>query len=112
MYAFGMVVYEVITGSVLMDPTPIGFGRGSWEFAERFWDENRRQCPSARAALERSERVAKTSTIVDPGPTIRKPGRGPPRLENSCRNLCEKKFSPAAGLQRSGREFWTARQWL
>jgi len=57
MYAFGMVVYEVITGarpygqrmlteipaltvhglrpSRPEDPTPIGFGQGTWEFVRR-----------------------------------------------------------------------------
>jgi len=114
MYAFGIVVYEVITGArpygqrklmeipVLTvhgfrpsrpeDPMPIGFGQGTWEFAERCWDENRTQRPLARAALEHFERVAKTSTIVDPGPTIRirgLAGGAPSRLENSSRNLCE-----------------------
>jgi len=113
MYAFGMVVYEVITGArpygqrKLMeipaltihglkpsrpeDPMPIGFGQGTWEFAERCWDGNRTQRPLARAALEHFERVAKSSTIVDPGPTIRiqPTGGAPSRRENSSRNLCE-----------------------
>jgi serine/threonine protein kinase len=114
MYAFGMVVYEVITGArpygqrklmeipVLTvqglrpsrpeDPMPTGFGQGTWEFAERCWNENQTQRPSARAALGHFTRVAETSTVVDPGPTIRihEPAAEPPsRLENSSRNLCE-----------------------
>ena len=114
MYAFGMVVYEVIAGTRpygkrrLMEipmltgrglrpsrpdgPMPTGFRRGTWEFAERCWDENRTQRPSATAALEHFEKVAKTSTVVDPGPTIRihEPAdEAPSRLENSSRGLCE-----------------------
>ena len=112
MYAFGMVIYEVITGArpygkrklvelrLLTtqglrpckpeDPMPIGFGQGTWEFAERCWEENRTKRPSAREALDHFERVARTSTVVGPGLTIREPvGEVPPRPENSSRNLCE-----------------------
>ena len=92
MYAFGMVIYEVVTGTrplgqrrttelLLLnargvrpnrpeDPAAVGFGQGTWEFAERCWDGNRERRPTAREALEHFERVAKTSTVVDPGPTI------------------------------------------
>ena len=93
MYAFGMVVYEVIMGVssnwmhklveipplVIQgsrpyrpeDPTPIGFGQGTWEFAERCWDENQTQRPSAGAALEHFERVARTSTAIqEPGASL------------------------------------------
>ena len=82
-YAFGMVVYQVIAGAhpwkVLRltiqgsrpsrpeAPAPVGFDQGTWEFAERCWDENPTQRPSARAALGHFERVARTSTVVDPG---------------------------------------------
>ena len=93
MYAFGIVVYEVITGTrpygkrKLMeipsltvqglrpskpeDPMPAGFGQGTWEFAERCWDEDQTERPSARAALEHFERVARTSTVVGAGLAIR-----------------------------------------
>jgi len=86
MHAFGMVVYEVIMGVSSRrvrrlleipalniqgsrpyrpkDPTPVGFGQGTWEFAERCWDENQTQRPSAGAALEHFERVARTSTTI------------------------------------------------
>ena len=92
MYAFGMMVYEVITGvepyrlrkvwEIPMltiqgsrpprpdAPVPAGFGQGTWEFTERCWDGNPTQRPSARATLDHFERVARTSTVVDPGPTI------------------------------------------
>ena len=93
MYAFGMVVYEVIAGvqpyklrkvwEIPMltiqgsrppkpqAPVPAGFGQGTWEFAERCWDKNPALRPSARAALDHFERVARLSTVVDPGPSIR-----------------------------------------
>ena len=93
MYALGMVVYEVIAGAqpyrlckpweIMMltiqgsrppkpeAPVPVGFDQGTWEFAERCWDENPMQRPSARAALEHFEHVARTSTVVDPGCAIR-----------------------------------------
>ena len=92
MYAFGMVVYEAITGAhpfgrrrveelFLLttrgirpnkpeDPIAIGFGEGTWEFAERCWDRDWGRRPTAREALEHFKRVAKTSTVVDPGSTI------------------------------------------
>jgi hypothetical protein len=92
MYAFGITVYEVITGArpfgrhraeelpILTargirpnkpeDPMAIGFGGGTWEFAERCWDGNWEHRPTAKEALEHFKRVAKTSTVVDPGSTI------------------------------------------
>lgn len=96
MYAFGMLVYEVVTGArpfgkrrvveLLLptiegtrpnrpeDPIAVGFGQGTWEFTERCWDGNWGQRPTAREALEHFKRVAKVSKVVDPGPTI--PGYG------------------------------------
>ena len=92
MYAFGIVIYRVIAGthpyrlrkaweipmltiqgsrpSRPEAPEPAGFGQGTWEFAERCWDENPTQRPSAGAALEHFECVARTSTVVDPGIAI------------------------------------------
>jgi len=114
MYAFGIVVYEVITGvrpfgdrklvelqmltlrglrpSRPEDPVATGFGEGTWEFIEKCWDGNPKQRPTAREAVEHFERVASTSTAVDPGPTIpvhRPPAQAPSRLENSSKGLCE-----------------------
>ena len=93
MYAFGIVVYEVITGahpfgnrrpvellfltmrgvrpSRPEDPTAVGFSQGTWEFAERCWDGNPGLRPSSREALKHFERVAMVSVDVDPGPTIK-----------------------------------------
>ena len=111
MYAFGMVVYEVITGTPPFarrkmvelpmltiqgsrplrpgDPVPIGFGQGTWEFAERCWDGDPNRRPTASAALEHFERVSRTSTVVDPGPTIPVDEPAYPRLERNSRGLCE-----------------------
>lgn len=107
MYAFGMVVYEVITGALPFghhkmmelpmltiigsrpprpeDPAAIGFGQGTWEFMEQCWDENPKKRPTAREALVHFGRIARTSTIVDPGPTI---PVDEPVLERNSRDLC------------------------
>ena len=91
-YAFGMVVYEVVTGArpfgqrwamelpLLItsgirpdkpeDPVAIGFGQRTWEFVEKCWDRNSKRRPTAGEALGHFERVARASTAVDPGPTI------------------------------------------
>ena len=111
MYAFGMLVYEVITGARPFehhrvfalptltvqgsrpprpeDPAAIGFGQGTWDFVERCWNENPKLRPSATEALDHFRRAAKTSTDVDPGPTvpIREPAH--PKPESSSINLCE-----------------------
>ena len=105
MWAFGMVVYEVVTGArpfgrrnseivvfgarpnTPEDPVAVGFGQGTWEFAERCWDANWEQRPTAAEALEHFGRVAGTSTVVDPGATIREV---PSSLGSiSSRNSCE-----------------------
>ena len=92
MYAFGMLVYEVITGSRPFehhrmielprltiqgsrpprpeDPVAVGFGQGTWEFVEKCWDKNPELRPSATEALDHFKRAARTSTDVDPGPTV------------------------------------------
>ena len=92
MYAFGMLVYEVITGARPFehhrvfalptltvqgsrpprpeDPAAIGFGQGTWDFVERCWNENPNLRPSATEALDHFRRAARTSTNVDPGPTV------------------------------------------
>ena len=114
MYAFGMVVYEVITGTRPFgrrrmaelplltargirpgrpeDPVAIEFGQGRWEFAEQCWDENPERRPTAREALEHFERVAKTSIVVDPTPVIPACGAAsevPSRLSGVYKSFCE-----------------------
>jgi serine/threonine protein kinase len=109
MYAFGMLVYEVIVGVPPFvhrkqvelpgltlggsrpprpeDPVAIGFGQGTWELAESCWNKDPRRRPTAREALEHLGRVAGTSKVVDPGPRIRV--HEPPRVDGSSRNFCK-----------------------
>ena len=87
-YAFGMVVYEVVTGIYAFgqrrsaqrrsssstrrrpdkpeDPAASGFGDGTWEFIERCWDEDPKNRPPASGALKHFKRVAATSRVVGP----------------------------------------------
>ena len=113
-YAFGIVIYEVVTGArpfgkrriqeLLMliirgvrpdkpeDPVAVGFGQGTWEFAERCWDENPERRPTAKEALEHFGRVAQTSTIVDPVPTTRGDevvGGAPSKPDSSTIDYCK-----------------------
>ena len=91
-YTFGILVYEVVTGARAFeprraeellppipmsirphrpeDPVAIGFGQGTWEFAEKCWNGNREKRPTAREALEHFKRVVRTSIAVDPGPKV------------------------------------------
>ena len=84
-YAFGIVICEVITGAQhrifeflrpvigsprsdrLNGPVAIGPGQGTWEFAERRCHGNFERCPTAADALEHFKHGAKTSAIVGPG---------------------------------------------
>ena len=92
MYAFGTLVYEVITGSRPFehcsvsdllrldiqgsrlprpeDPVAVGFGQGMWEFVEKCLNGNPKLRPSAAEALDHFSRAAWTSTDVGPGPTV------------------------------------------
>ena len=109
-YAFGMVTYEVLTGTrpfgyrklvelpaltlqgarppIPEDPMAVGFGHGTWELAERCWDGDPKQRPTARQVLEHFERLRRISTVVVPGPMIPVHPPADPRLENSSKNLC------------------------
>ena len=111
MYAFGMVVYEVITGTrpfgdrkvvelpaltaqgwrppMPEDPVATGFCQGTWELVERCWDEHPEQRPTVGQAVEHFERAARTSTVVDPSPTPVSIEIVDPRLEDSAKNLCQ-----------------------
>ena len=113
-YAFGMVVYEVITGTrpfrqykmvelpILTtqglrptkpeDPVAVGFGSGTWEFIEKCWDQSCGERPTAGAAVEHFERIAATSTDVDPGPVLRPDvvdDETFPMADYNLKNICE-----------------------
>lgn len=90
-YAFGMVVYEVLTGHtpfagegrwfaeiimrVVAGKRPskpenaegIGFGKGTWELVQRCWGEDRDTRPTVEVISNHFLRVARTSKIVPPG---------------------------------------------
>ena len=93
-YAFGMVVYEVLTGrapfagegrwlpeiimSVMEGDRPtmpenaedIGFGSGTWELVQRCWNEDRNRRPTVDDISKHFRHVARTSKVVPPGPAI------------------------------------------
>lgn len=91
-YSFGILVYEVITGSHpfrqqrpaelqmlttsgvrpmrIEGPANTGFGQGTWELIENCWDASPQQRPLAKEVLVHFERVAATSTIVNPSPSL------------------------------------------
>ena len=113
-YAFGMVVYEVVTGTRPFkqhkmvelpmlttqglrpakpeDPVAVGFGSGTWEFIEKCWDRSCEERPTAGAAVEHFDRVAATSMDVDPGPVLRPDAVDDetfPTADDSLESICE-----------------------
>lgn len=92
-YAFGVVMYEVISGGYvgetdapvhsyahpgphrgLVRPKDLqmsGFGKGTWGFIEQCLYGNPRQRPSAAMALQHFLDVSEGSVLVDPSPSSR-----------------------------------------
>lgn len=112
-YAFGIVVYEVVAGvgpfgqhRVMQlhvsttqglrpvkpeDPVAIGFGLGTWEFIERCWDKDHGKRPSVREAVEHFEGIVTVSAAVDPGPapwTHPEGGERSTASDNSTKGSC------------------------
>ena len=93
-YAFGIVVYEVLTGCppfgaggrrqaeiilrVIEGQRPskpekaggIGFGGGTWELTQQCWNQDRGKRPTADKIRKHFHRVAGTSRVIPPGPTV------------------------------------------
>ena len=92
-YAFGMAVYEVLTGhppfgagrlpaTIMFQVTrgerpskperagEIGFGGGTWEVVQQCWNPDRDERPRVEKILKHFHQIARTPTIVPPGPTI------------------------------------------
>jgi len=91
-YAFGMVIYGVLTGlppfgaekrrhpeiifRVLEGKRPrkpenvgdIGFGGGTWELVQKCWHQDREERPTVEKISKHFQYVARTSSIVPPGP--------------------------------------------
>jgi serine/threonine protein kinase len=96
-YAFGMSMYEVVTGVppfaaegisrmesiyVVIDggrpakpdnAKAIGFGNGVWDLVEKCWSQDRAQRPSTRDVLLRLSVAASLSSNAPPGPRIQIP---------------------------------------
>ena len=90
-YAFGMVVYEVLTGCppfgkegrrfavitlcIIEGKRPskpentedTRFGRGTWELVQQCWNGNRDKRPTVEDICNHFQRVARTSTALPPG---------------------------------------------
>lgn len=109
-YAFGMVIFEVLTGfqpfydrnwqifemalHVLEGARPtkpdnleqIGFGGGTWELVEECWIEDPKGRPTIEQVLTHLTRVAATSTVVGPTPELVIP-RNPHEFDSSCKRF-------------------------
>ena len=115
-YAFGMVVYEVLTGrtpfagegrwlpEIIMgvmeghrpskpeNAEDIGFGKGTWELVQRCWDENRNRRPTVDSISKHFKHVATTSKVVPPVSSMSAPTVGHPTVSepgSGSRDSCE-----------------------
>ena len=110
-YAFGMVIYEVLTGSqpfheqewaahkaiyhVIIGARPtkptdveqIGFGDGTWELLEKCWIEESTRRPTIDQVLKHLTCVAAYSKIVDPTPHKPREGAVNSPVSNSSSKL-------------------------
>lgn len=116
-YAFGMVIYEVLTGfrpfydknwqifEIMLhvlnggrptepeDVEKVGLGDGTWKLVEECWTQKPQERPAVEKVFTHLKRVAESSTEVGPTPDV---ARKLPEFESS--GLCLFFFWPATIL--------------
>ena len=112
-YAFGMVVYEVLTGlrpfydknwqifEIMLhvlnggrptkpeDVEKVGLGDGTWELVEECWSQEPEKRPTVEKVFTHLKRIAETSTAVGPTPDV-----APKRPEFDSSGMCLFYFWP------------------
>lgn len=121
-YAFGMVVYEVMTGvrpfsvegarmeeliflvtegrrpAKPEDLQAVGFGNGLWDLVENCWNQDRTRRPKTEDVHTHLVHAASMSSLIPPGPRIKTPMSPgvsfPSAVSNSFRKCSVPQFPP------------------